>query len=130
MTEGRPVSAEGGLRRLFRRFLSSTDVLDAEDLRLASVDAGATRVCDCPRGRQVTVSGRLTAVVYTPRTTLPTLEAELFDGSGSVTLVWLGRRRILGIEPGRKLSARGRLAVRDEHKVLYNPFYELEPSPS
>jgi hypothetical protein len=66
--------------------------------------------------------------VYTPKTNLPTLEAELFDGSGTVTLVWLGRRRIVGIEPGRRLSASGRLAVQGERKVIYNPFYELEAS--
>ena len=53
------------------------------------------------------------------------LEAELFDGSGSVTLVWLGRRRIPGIEPGRTLTARGRFAAFDGKRVIYNPWYEL-----
>ena len=43
-----------------------------------------------------------------------------------VTLVWLGRRHIAGIEPGRHLTARGRVAVRDDRKVIYNPYYELE----
>jgi len=65
-------------------------------------------------------------VVYTPRTNLPTLEADLFDGSDVVTLVWLGRRAIPGIEPGRELNVRGRVALRDGHKVIYNPYYELE----
>jgi hypothetical protein len=75
----------------------------------------------------VTLSGRLRTVVYTPRTNLPTLEAELFDGSGTVMLVWLGRRRIAGIEPGRELTVRGRMATRDDRSVLYNPYYELHP---
>ena len=66
-------------------------------------------------------------MVYTPRTTLPTLEAELYDGSDVVTLVWLGRRHIAGIEPGRQLTIRGRVATRDDRKVVYNPYYELEP---
>jgi hypothetical protein len=44
-----------------------------------------------------------------------------------VTLVWLGRRHIAGIEPGRQITARGRLAVRDDRKVIYNPYYELDP---
>jgi hypothetical protein len=65
-------------------------------------------------------------VVYTPRTNLPTLEADLFDGTDVVTLVWLGRRHIAGIEPGRMLTVRGRVAVRDDRKVIYNPYYELE----
>ena len=78
-----------------------------------------------PKGKVVTVTGRLKSVVYTPRETVPTLEAELFDGSGSVTLVWLGRRRIPGIEPGRTLSAHGRFASFDGRQVIYNPRYEL-----
>ena len=49
-----------------------------------------------------------------------------FADADVVTLVWLGRRQILGIEPGRQLTARGRIAMRDDRKVMYNPFYELE----
>jgi hypothetical protein len=120
------VVREGGVKALFRRFTASDQELDAEDLQRASEKAGATSVCDCSRGRSVTVSGRLRSVVYTPKTNLPTLEAELFDGSGAVTLVWLGRRRIVGIEPGRSLRATGRLAVDGDRKLIYNPFYELE----
>jgi hypothetical protein len=80
----------------------------------------------CTRGQVVSVSGRLRTVAYTPRTNLPTLEADLWDGSDVVTLVFLGRRSISGIEPGRQLTARGRIAIRDDRKVIYNPFYELE----
>ena len=35
-------------------------------------------------------------------------------------------RRISGIETGRTLKARGRIAVREGQKVLYNPYYELQ----
>jgi hypothetical protein len=129
-TDTNPQPSDSGVRRIFRRFVASDRELDAEDLQRASARGGASRVCDCPRGGKVTVRGRLTSVVYTPRTNLPTLEAELFDGSGSVTLVWLGRRRIPGIEPGRSLTAEGRLAVRDDRKVIYNPRYFLEPTAS
>lgn len=127
-TEQRPGADGSGLRRYFRRFAASERDLDAENLQQACARAGAEAVVDCPRGKRVTVTGRLTSVRYTPRTNLPTLEAELFDGSGSVTLVWLGRRRIAGIEPGRTLSAEGRLALRDDRKVIFNPRYDLEPT--
>lgn len=88
------------------------------------IDACAP-VSACQKGQVVTVTGQLTSVVYTPRDTVPTLEAELFDGSGSLTLVWLGRPRIPGIEPGRTLTARGRFAAFDGRQVIYNPWYEL-----
>ena len=42
-----------------------------------------------------------------------------------MTLVWLGRRRIPGIEPGRTVTARGRFAAVEGKRVIYNPWYEL-----
>jgi RecG-like helicase len=99
--------------------------VDARELQSDVVSTGCAPVSACRKGQVVTVTGRLKSVVYTPRETVPTLEAELFDGSGSVTLVWLGRRRIPGIEPGRRLTARGRFASFDGRQVIYNPWYEL-----
>lgn len=115
------------LSRLVRRLTASEQQRDAEQLRHAATRSGHALVSGCCRGDLVTLSGRLRTVVYTPRTNLPTLEAELFDGTGTVTLVWLGRRRIAGIEPGRELTARGRVAVRYEQPVIYNPHYSLHP---
>jgi hypothetical protein len=114
------------LRRFLRRLVASEAELDAEELQRSTAASGCTPACDVRRGQVVSVSGRLRTVVYTPRTNLPTLEADLYDGSDVVTLVWLGRRHIAGIEPGRALTARGRLAVRDDRKVIYNPYYELD----
>jgi hypothetical protein len=116
----------GGLRGLLRRFTATEEELDAEELRAEAVKAGCVPAGQVRRGDLVTVTGRLRTVVYTPRTNLPTLEADLYDGSDVVTLVWLGRRQIAGIEPGRALTARGRVAIRDHRNVIYNPYYELE----
>ncbi|MFF3865138.1 OB-fold nucleic acid binding domain-containing protein [Micromonospora sp. NPDC001898] len=114
------------LRRLLHRFTASEAEIEAQELRRESAQSGGTPARQCMRGQVVSVTGRLRTVVYTPRTNLPTLEADLYDGSDVVTLVWLGRRHIAGIEPGRHLTARGRVAVRDDRKVIYNPYYELE----
>jgi hypothetical protein len=100
--------------------------LDADDLSERAEASGAQRACDCRSGQEVTVLGRLRTVELSPRDATATLEAELFDGTEGVTLVWLGRRRIPGIEPGRTVKAKGRIAVRDGRKVLYNPYYELQ----
>jgi hypothetical protein len=114
------------LRKLLRRITASEAELDAEELQRDAAECGSVPASACRRGQLVSITGRLRTVVYTPRTNLPTLEAELFDGSDLVTLVWLGRRHIAGIEPGRSVTAKGRLAVREGRKVLYNPYYELE----
>jgi hypothetical protein len=115
-----------GLRRFFERLTASEDELRARELQQESAKCGAVPAGQCTRGQVVSVSGRLRTVAYTPRTNLPTLEADLYDGSDVVTLVFLGRRSIAGIEPGRQLTAKGRIAIRDDRKVIYNPYYELE----
>ena len=55
------------------------------------------------------------------------VKAELFDGTDSVILVWLGQRRIPGIETGRTLKVRGRVGKLDNGaKAIYNPHYEIQ----
>ena len=55
------------------------------------------------------------------------VRAELFDGTDTVTLVWLGQRRIPGIESGRALRVRGRLGTLENGaKAIYNLHYEIQ----
>ncbi|MCO7221943.1 OB-fold nucleic acid binding domain-containing protein [Klenkia sp. PcliD-1-E] len=122
MTETRP---KGWLAQKLAKLTADDQTIDAQELQSDVASSGCEPVSTCQKGKVVAVTGRLKSVVYTPRETVPTLEAELFDGSGSVTLVWLGRRRIPGIEPGRSLTARGRFASFEGRKVIYNPWYEL-----
>ena len=122
MTETR---APSWLSRKLHKLTADDRTIDAQELQSDVATAGCEPVSACRKGQVVTVTGRLKSVVYTPRETVPTLEAELFDGSGSVTLVWLGRRRIPGIEPGRTLTARGRFGSFEGREVIYNPWYEL-----
>jgi hypothetical protein len=49
----------------------------------------------------------------------------LGDGSGHVTLVWLGRSSIRAVEEGRRIRVQGRLAELKGRRVIYNPDYEL-----
>lgn len=116
----------------FRKAMARLTEGDAEvadrELRGELASVGATAVSQCCTGEPVTVAGTLRAVTLRPRAGVPTLEAELYDGTGSVTLIWLGRRRIGGIECGRSLVARGRLTTHDGRPTLYNAEYELRPT--
>jgi len=122
------VQVPGLLRRAVARITEADDVVAARELQSELASAGATAVSQCCKGEPVTVAGTLRAVTLRPRAGVPTLEAELYDGTGSVLLVWLGRRRIGGIECGRSLTARGRLTVHDGRPTLYNAEYELRPT--
>lgn len=114
---------------ILRRLTASEEDLYAEAVRAESAVAGCRRCDSLERGVVAKVSGRITTVTFTPVASMPVLEAELYDGTDTVILAWLGRRRIVGIEPGRRLIAAGRVAVRDEdRRVIYNPWYEIADS--
>jgi RecG-like helicase len=118
----------GRFRRALSRLTADELELESKELQDVSSSAGATHVAQCSVGAPVCVAGSLRAVVLRPRAGVPTLEAELYDGTGTVTLIWLGRRRIRGIDPGRNLVVRGRLTRQDGRPTIYNPAYELRAS--
>ncbi|MFC9117064.1 OB-fold nucleic acid binding domain-containing protein [Streptomyces sp. NPDC052492] len=117
----------GRFRRMLDRLSSSQEDLESEELREDAATAGCTRIGDCQDRQVVTVTGTLRTVTQRPRAGVPALEAELFDGTAALDVVWLGRRSIVGIEPGRKLIASGRIAMSRGRRVLFNPKYELRP---
>ncbi len=125
MTDDTPSS--GKLRRMFTRLTASTDVLEAEQLQTDAVSDGGTPIEGCCDRELVTLCGTLRTVTLRPRAGVPALEAELYDGSGTVSVIWLGRRQIAGVEPGRAIRVHGRLAKHEGRAVIFNPRYELRP---
>jgi hypothetical protein len=118
----------GVFRRALHRITTSDEDLDAEELQEDVVDGlRATPVMHCGDRDRVTVGGQVRSVTLRPVGGAPALEAELFDGSGSVSLVFLGRRQVGGIEPGRVIVAVGRIRREDGRCVMYNPRYDLRP---
>lgn len=111
---------------LLKRLTASAQNIDAAELRSEVERLCCQPVGELHRGALVTVTGRIRSVVYTPRENVPTFEAELFDGTAAIELVWLGRRRIAGIEPGRRLLAYGRVGLHEDRLAIYNPWYELQ----
>ena len=75
--------------------------------------------------RKAHLAGVISSLVVLPRSAAPAVEAELDDGTGTIALVWLGRDRIPGIEPGARLSVTGFAARRGGRRVMYTPRYEI-----
>jgi len=116
---------KGRLRRSLSKWASSDEV-EAEELRIDTARAGCCMISEAPDRAMTELHGTLRTVTLRPRGGVPALEAELYDGSGIITLVWLGRRRIAGIEPGRAVRVAGRIGVQEQSRVMYNPRYELK----
>jgi len=118
------------LRGLWSSLTAPAEEQDAAALLDATEKLGLVPAAECGDRQRVTVHGSIRSVRMLPRAGSPALEAELFDGSGSIMLVWLGRRRIHGIECGRTLKASGLVSLKGDQRVIYNPRYELDPAPS
>ncbi|HEX4788199.1 MAG TPA: OB-fold nucleic acid binding domain-containing protein [Actinospica sp.] len=128
---GVPAAQRRGLfRRVLDRLTADTDELDAEDLQAAIPAQGAVPIASCRDREAVCILGTLRTVTFRPRAGVPALQAELWDGSGTVSVVFLGRRSIPGIDPGRVIKVRGRITFLRGQRVIYNPIYELRPGGS
>jgi RecG-like helicase len=121
---------ENMLQRAMRRFASSNAELESEDLQRKVREEGAVPIQNCEDRQRVQLTGTVSTVTITPRAGHPALEVELRDGSGAVTLVWLGRRQIPGIDPGRTLKIWGRISCHEGKRLIYNPRYELMEAPA
>jgi hypothetical protein len=120
-------TAEGFVRRLTRKLTEDPERRDAEELTDVADNAGAQRAIDCKRGQEVTMVGTLRSVEMNAKGCAGGVRAELFDGTDAVLLVWLGQRRIPGIESGRTLRVHGRLGTLENgSKAIYNPHYEIQ----
>ncbi|MFD1053981.1 OB-fold nucleic acid binding domain-containing protein [Terrabacter terrigena] len=121
MSTGQP----GAFRRLTHRLTRSSHELEADELRRESIDLGVVHISDAQQRTKVTVLGEVRSVTLRPRDETPALDVEVWDGTESLHLVWLGRRRIAGIVPGIKIQATGRITTRRKVTTMFNPAYEI-----
>lgn len=112
-------------RRLFHRLRTPVDELDSEALRTWAATLGATPIADVVPRTQVEVAGEVSSVRIVPRAGSPSLEVTLTDGGGFATGVFLGRRKIAGIRPGRRLRLVGIAAQHGRIIEIFNPRYDI-----
>jgi hypothetical protein len=115
-------------KKLLQRLTISDAELDRERLRQFCSDVpGVTPIGEAAPRQEVTVAGEITSLRLVPRAGTPSLEATVNDGSGSLVVIWTGRRTIPGVAPGRRLvlSGRGSPQGTGNRLQVFNPRYEL-----
>ncbi|MFS0705824.1 OB-fold nucleic acid binding domain-containing protein [Cellulomonas sp. 179-A 9B4 NHS] len=118
------------LKDRVRKVLASQAEIEADEERADALNVpGCCPVDQLTERTRASVTGVLRSVTLRPREGVPALQAELYDGTGTLDLVWLGRRQIAGIEPGRRLRVDGLVCRVDGRRTLFNPRYELRPRP-
>jgi hypothetical protein len=75
--------------------------------------------------KRAQVQGRVTSIKAAPSGAAPALEVEIWDETGGVSLQFLGRREIAGLEVGSQLRAEGMVGEEEGSMVILNPSYEL-----
>ena len=71
------------------------------------------------------IQGRVTAIRTAPSGAAPVINVEVWDETGGVTLQFLGRREIRGLDVGSELRAEGMVADNEGKMTILNPSYEL-----
>jgi amino acid transporter len=106
---------------------SDRAVIDADAAERQAADAnGITPIGSVSWKQQVTVEGRV-KIVQVGTAGGKSLEAQVFDDTGGVRMLFFGRTSIPGIEPGAKVRVTGRVGEYKGHLALANPIYELLP---
>lgn len=119
-------ATEGGvLKRAFKRLTATDAEVEAIDLQGRCALMGATPIEQTNDREIVHVAGTVRSVTLRPVGGVPALEADLYDGSGAVTVVFLGRRKVAGVIPGATMSVKGRLARGLGTAKIINPAYTL-----
>ena len=71
------------------------------------------------------VTGHVTNIRNAPANSTPHVDIEIWDETGGITLQFIGRREITGLEVGSILCAEGMVGETDGNLVILNPSYEI-----
>ncbi len=71
------------------------------------------------------IQGRVRSLRVQPWADVATLEAVVVDESGGLVLVFLGRRRVAGLELGSRVVASGMVGQSRGYLAILNPTLEL-----
>jgi len=113
------------LRQRFERLRAPIEELDRAALQEWTAGTGSTPIVDVVPRRTTCVAGEASSVRIVPRAGSPSLEVTVTDGTGFATGVFLGRRRIAGITPGRRLRFEGVASRKGRIIEIFNPRYDI-----
>jgi RecG-like helicase len=102
------------------------------DEREVSIDAhvlgdisGTTPIAALQARQRARVAGRVRSLTVQPWGDVPTLQVQLTDDHGRLTVAFLGRRQIAGLVPGSRIVVDGTVTDRRGQLVMINPDYQF-----
>lgn len=113
------------IKKLRRKMSETMD--EIEDQRLAGrmADFDLVRINDISLRSRVLFAGEVQGLQVVPRAGSPSLEVTVGDGTGRVVTVFTGRRRLGGVDVGRRILVDGVVRRERARLVVMNPAYTI-----
>ena len=109
-----------------RRTVAPAAKLTAVDVEPAQPLAdGLVPIAGLRHRQRARVGGRVHSVRVQAWGSTPSLEMTLRDDTGSITVVFLGRRHIAGVEPGVRMIVGGTVGEHSGRLAILNPRYDF-----
>jgi len=101
-----------------------------EDLPVAAVETShyaenITPIASVEWRHRAHVRGQVVSIRAAASSASPAVEIEVWDKTGGITLSFLGRREITGLEVGSSLCAEGMVGETEGNLIILNPSYEI-----
>ena len=121
----------GFLKRTLARLNESDEARLAEETKAwaAAAVPDSVRIAEAPARKRVKLAGVVRRITVRPVHGFDALQVQLYDGTGDVAVLWLGRRSIPGLTLGSRLTVEGMLGVEQGQRRIVNPTYEYLPPP-
>ena len=116
----------GPVRRFLGRLNESDETRLAKETRAwaATID-GSTRIAEAPARHPVRIAGVIRRMTVLPMEGKEALQALISDGTGEVTVVFMGRRGIGGLSLGKRVVVEGVLGEHRGDVRMVNPRLEF-----
>jgi len=105
--------------------VSPVKVKDAESAPVGHYNENILPISNATWRRRAHVRGQVTAIRTAPSGGAPKVEVEIWDSTGGITLQFLGRREIAGLDVGSTLCAEGMVGETEGSLTILNPSYEI-----
>jgi amino acid transporter len=102
----------------------------ATNVSSKDLPSGRTRIADLTPRQRSTVAGRVRAFRVQPWGGNPALECTLADETGSITVVFFGRREIGGVRLGTIMTVTGVAGEHHGMRAILNPEYAIISAPT
>ena len=114
------------LSKLRHKLNQSVEDIDEARLQDRCKALGSVDITDAPMRVRIRIGGEIQGLQVVPRAGSPSVEVTISDGTGRAVAVFTGRKRLPGVDPGRRVVLEGVSRVERGRMLMINPAYTLQ----